>query len=134
MMMNGPIDPFVEKMLDVTMRRQEAISSNLANLDTPGYKAKDVVFQQELASSSNQLALASTHSGHITLSSGSSTANSPVQLVDSDAPEKPNGNNVDLDHQMMEMNKNGMQYVMLIQNLGSTIKTLRAAITDGGRG
>ena len=42
--------PFVENLLNVTAQRQQAFASNIANLDTPGYKAKDVAFQQELAS------------------------------------------------------------------------------------
>ena len=48
--------------------------------------------------------------------------------------EKPNGNNVDLEREMTEITKNGLQYITLVQYLNQKIRTLRAAITDGGKG
>ena len=38
----------LEKMLDVSAFRQKVLASNIANADTPGYKAKDISFQKEL--------------------------------------------------------------------------------------
>jgi flagellar basal-body rod protein FlgB len=49
--MDNQIFPLLENMLSVTARRQQALSSNIANMDTPGYKALDVAFQQELSAS-----------------------------------------------------------------------------------
>jgi flagellar basal-body rod protein FlgB len=109
-MLENGINPYVEKMLDYTAKRQQAISNNIANLDTPGYTAKDVEFHEELSSASE------------------------ISNVELDDKVKPNGNNVDLETQMTKMTQNGLQYVMLVQYLTSDIKTLRSAITDGGKG
>jgi flagellar basal-body rod protein FlgB len=55
------IDAAIERMLDFTARRQQALASNIANLDTPGYKAKDVAFQQELSSNMQLTATDPSH-------------------------------------------------------------------------
>lgn len=49
----------LEKMLDVSAYRRKLIASNIANVDTPGYKAKDIDFQKELQKA---LALGQSHS------------------------------------------------------------------------
>jgi len=121
------IDPDIERMLDITARRQQALASNIANIDTPGYKAMDVTFQQELSSS---MQLAATDPAHL---AALSTASS-VQLVETEGKIKPNGNNVDLEREMTEMTKNGLQYVMLTQFMNSAVKSLRYAISDGSKG
>lgn len=108
-MLENGINPFVEKMLDYAAKRQQEISSNIANLDTPGYQAKDVEFEQELSSASS------------------------IKEVDVNDTVKPNGNNVDLEKQMTRMTQNGLQYMMLIQFLSSDIKILHTAISEGGK-
>jgi flagellar basal-body rod protein FlgB len=121
------IDPDIERMLDITARRQQTFASNIANLDTPGYKAKEVTFQEELSSS---IQLAATDPSHLTAPSAASS----MQLVETEGAIKPNGNNVDLEHEMSEMTKNGLQYVMLAQFMNSSVKSLRYAISDGTKG
>ena len=109
-MLENGINPFVEKMLDYTAKRQQAISANIANLDTPGYQARDVEFHQELSNASS------------------------IKEVDVNDSVKANGNNVDLEKQMTRMTQNGLQYMMLIQYLSSNIKILHTAITEAGKG
>ena len=43
-------------------------------------------------------------------------------------------NNVDLEREMTEITKNGLQYITLVQYLNQKIRTLRSAITDGAKG
>jgi flagellar basal-body rod protein FlgB len=43
-------------------------------------------------------------------------------------------NSVDLDHEMSEITKNGLQYVAMIQFVSQKLKTLRSAISEGGKG
>jgi len=45
-----------------------------------------------------------------------------------------NDNSVDLDREMSELTKNGLQYVALIQFVSQKLKTIRSAINEGGRG
>ena len=103
--------PALENLLTLTSRRQQVLAANVANLDTPGYRAKDITFASEL-------------DGNLDLS---------ARAVEVETKQKPNGNNVDLDRELTEITKNGLQYITLIQFLNQRIKTLRAAIMDGGR-
>jgi flagellar basal-body rod protein FlgB len=110
-MLENGINPLVEKMLDFTARRQQTISSNLANLDTPGYQAKDIQFHDAL-----------------------STATSSIEELEvDDANVKANGNNVDLEKQMTQMTQNGLQYMLLVEYLRSDIQSIKTAITEGGK-
>jgi flagellar basal-body rod protein FlgB len=117
--------PQIENMLDWAAKRQQTISANLANIDTPGYKARDVSFSEHLQS----LALDTTSSTHLEPASQSS-----LRVFEVGAEAKENGNTVDLDREMTELTKNGLQYLALVQFLNQKIRTLRSAINDGGRG
>jgi flagellar basal-body rod protein FlgB len=56
-----------------------------------------------------------------------------AQVYDVNTKEKQNGNNVDLEREMKEITKNALQYITLVQYLNQKIKTLRAAISEGGK-
>ena len=116
--------PLIEDMLDWTAKRQQTLSANLANIDTPGYKARDVSFSEQLQS----LSLETTSSVHL-----EPLGKSGMRIYEVGAKAKDNGNTVDLDREMTELAKNGLQYVALIQFLNQKIRTLRSAINDGGK-
>lgn len=116
--------PDVENKLDFAAKRQQSLAANIANVDTPGYRAKDVSFSSALEGAQ----LAVTSGQHIQEDGGSMH-----RVYEAGTPEKQNGNTVDLDREMSELSKNGLQYVTLIQYLNQKIRTLRAAINDGGR-
>jgi flagellar basal-body rod protein FlgB len=83
-------------------QRQTVISRNIANADTPGYKALDVApFAPSAAAASGPLVIARTQPGHIgTTANGTSVA---AQVVASGLyGEKPNGNTVSLEEQMLK--------------------------------
>ncbi len=124
-MIEDKMFPVLENLLSWTSKRQQALAANVANLDTPGYRAKDYTFQEQMQS----LALAATSGKHI----APAEAASNERLVEVDTPGKPNGNSVNLDRELTEITKNGLQYVTLVQYLNHRIRTLRAAITEGGR-
>jgi flagellar basal-body rod protein FlgB len=117
--------PELESLLTWTSKRQQALAANVANLDTPGYRAKDYSFEQELAS----LEMTSTSSAHILPVENTSTA----RMYEIGTQEKANGNNVDIEREMTEITKNGLQYITLVQYLNQKIRTLRAAISEGGK-
>ena len=103
--------PVLDNLLTLTSKRQQILAGNVANIDTPGYRAKDISFAAEL-------------DGSLDLSS---------KVIEVETKDKPNGNNVDLDRELTEITKNGLQYVTLVQYLNQRIKTLRAAISEGGK-
>jgi flagellar basal-body rod protein FlgB len=122
---DAPLFPAVEDLLTWTSKRQQALAANVANMDTPGYHAKDYSFDQELAT----IDLASTSSKHIAPLEDTTRA----QLYEVGTREKPNGNNVDLEREMKEITKNALQYITLVQYLNQKIRTLRSAISEGGK-
>ena len=108
-MTDNGIFPYLQNMLDLTARRQQALASNIANIDTPGYKGQDVTFAQALDGATS------------------------TKLIELEGKMKENGNNVDLEKNMTELNKNGLQYLTLVQYMNQKIKTLRASISEGNR-
>ena len=123
---DDPVFPTLEDLLSFTSKRQQALSANIANQDTPGYRAKDYSFEQELAT----INIAATSSKHIQPQDDTTRA----RLYDVTTQAKLNGNNVDLEREMTEITKNGLQYITLVQFLNQKIRTLRTAISDGGKG
>ena len=122
---NAPFFPAVEELLSWTSKRQQAVAGNVANMDTPGYRAQDYSFEQELAA----IDLSTTTANHI--APLKDEAHARQYAVNSKV--KPNGNNVDLEREMTEITKNGLQYITLVQYLNQKIRTLRAAINEGGK-
>ena len=123
-MMETSIMNFIETRLTVAARRQQVISANIANVDTPGYRAQEVTFEKQLA----RLSLTNTAPGHISMGSDASF----VRTIDAGTEVKPNGNSVDLDHELTEMTTNGLEYITLMQFLQSKLRTIRSSIMDGG--
>ncbi|OLD71099.1 MAG: flagellar basal-body rod protein FlgB [Acidobacteria bacterium 13_1_40CM_2_56_11] len=122
---NAPFFPAVEELLSWTSKRQQALAGNVANMDTPGYRAQDYSFEQELAT----IHLSTTTANHIAPLKDEAHA----RLYAVNSKVKPNGNNVDLEREMTEITKNGLQYITLVQYLNQKIRTLRAAINEGGK-
>jgi flagellar basal-body rod protein FlgB len=122
---DNPMFPALEDLLSWTSKRQQALAANIANLDTPGYRAKDYKFEEALST----IDLASTSSKHISPVDDSSRS----RLYEEDTNVKPNGNSVDIEREMSALTKNGLEYITLVQYLNQKIKTLRSAISEGGK-
>lgn len=102
------------QQLNFRGERQKVISTNIANIDTPDYKTKELKFEDHLSKSKNdfQLQLAKTHQNHI--GAGSDSLKSPLHLYEvKGLPEQNDGNNVNLDTQMSEMSKNDIMFQAL---------------------
>jgi flagellar basal-body rod protein FlgB len=116
--------------LDASSLRQQSISNNIANVETPGYKAKQVVFEdllkQHLSNQTNFVGNR-TDSRHIVIGK-------PVDLPkaktveNSDTVMQNSGNNVDIDGEMTRMGENSLWYYTLTQQLTSEFQQLSIAI------
>ena len=109
-----------KKLLDVSALRQEAIASNLANLETPNYKRLDVApaFEGQL-----RQALASG-------SPASITSLQPSLTQDSSAvSSRRDGNTVDLENELMHLNQNVVEHSLETQLVTGSLLKLRMAIT-----
>lgn len=109
--------------------RAEILASNLANADTPGYKAKDVDFKQALADAQGNLSrrqnLARTHEKHFDV--GSSLSPNVKYRVPLQ-PDTGDGNTVDVQVERNKFLQNGMEYQASTQFLSSKFKGLTKAL------
>jgi flagellar basal-body rod protein FlgB len=122
----------MKKSLDLMSTRQSVISSNIGNLDTPGFKASEIDFQgqlREALGSKGQLKLQATNEKHFgpKTSNISSLAADPFEEEDA---AKSNGNNVDVDKEMAKMAENQIFYNAVIQLMMKRGSTVRASITE----
>jgi flagellar basal-body rod protein FlgB len=122
----------MKKSLDLMSTRQSVISSNIGNLDTPGFKASEIDFQgqlREALGSKGQLKLQATNEKHF----GPKTSNIGSLAADPFEEEdaaKSNGNNVDVDKEMAKMAENQIFYNAVIQLMMKRGSTVRASITE----
>lgn len=79
--------------------RQSAVSSNIANVNTPGFRAMDVEPFQNLVSGP-RVTMASTHAGH--MGPSASEASFSMKEIESDAPALPSENSVELENELIK--------------------------------
>jgi flagellar basal-body rod protein FlgB len=101
----------LEKYLDLLSARQKLVASNIANADTPGYKTKDIDFQQEFMSMVN--------------------GQQPLTIDAQGLAIKPDGNNVNVDREARMLAENAMRFNVASVLLRGTINTVKEAITGG---
>jgi flagellar basal-body rod protein FlgB len=111
--------------LDVRLQRQEMLSGNLANVDTPGYEARDVSFEESLANA--------VTSSEQRLNAGES---SPFEFVQSTPREavQTQETSGDLDATMAALSENAMSYSAASKAAAKKLAILRYAATDGSSG
>ncbi|MDH3256889.1 MAG: flagellar basal body rod protein FlgB [Nitrospinota bacterium] len=126
----------LKKALDSQSERHLLISSNISNIDTPGYQAKDIDFKGALKAAlgtDDGLALRTTHRSHIGPNRDDISALRTEPFNEPDAA-KSNGNNVNIDKEMMKLAENQISYNATIQMMAKRTSTLRAAITENAQG
>jgi flagellar basal-body rod protein FlgB len=101
--------------LSVSADRQQLIASNMANVDTPGYHSRDINFAQTMQQVMN--------------SDGDATMEPASMEVDG-LPERPDGNNVNIDRESMLLSETQLQYQMGVELVKSEFHTLLSAIKD----
>jgi flagellar basal-body rod protein FlgB len=109
------------KLLDAVALRQEAIASNVANAETPGYKRMDLApsFATELRAS---LARGDLAQAAATIQ--------PTLTEDVHARSvRPDGNSVEIERELLEMNKNSAEHEYLGSVVTYNLKQLKMAIT-----
>ena len=105
----------VQTALRGVVARQHAIADNIANVETPGFTAKKVSFEDSLR--------AAVAAGRPDLAN--------VAVDPSDAPANLNGNNVQLDDETMALVDTGLQYQLLVEAMNAKFGLLRSAIGKG---
>ncbi|MBE0483343.1 MAG: flagellar basal body rod protein FlgB [Bacterioplanes sp.] len=114
--------------LQVRAKRAEVLANNLANSDTPGFKARDINFQAILAgesSSKNSVGVSRTHSGHLAGRQGQGEAE---LLYRNPTQPSIDGNTVDAQIEQAIYTKNSMDYNATFEFLNSKITGVRNAL------
>jgi flagellar basal-body rod protein FlgB len=111
--------------LDGLSLRQQAISRNLANIDTPGFKAQTVNFQQTLdrmVDKGNVLPLSITNGAHLTTAADETGFSLSLR---SGGSSRADENNVDVDVEMTDMSEAGIQYQAVSQAISKKLLLLK---------
>lgn len=123
---------FAQDAMSLRAERQQVLASNIANADTPNYRARDFDFATELASSLNQgrsrssMSLATTSDRHLHASSGSSSVHELLYRV----PDQPSldGNTVDMDRERAQFADNSVRYQASLTFLNNRLQSLKNAM------
>ncbi len=114
-MATTPLLQMLQGYLQVTADRQQLVTTNMANVDTPGYHTKDIDFQTVMQQVMDQ-------SGAMRLQ--------PASIELDNLPERPDGNNVNIDRESMMMSETQLQYQMGVQLIKEEFHELLTAIKD----
>lgn len=122
------------EQLNYRGEKQKVISSNIANINTPAYKTKDLVFENELNNKlDNTLKMQVTSSKHMS-SIGNNLSNANPKLVEVKGLEQQNdGNNVNLDTQMSEMSKNKILFDAIQSSIKRDSRLFRSVIESSAK-
>ena len=127
-MANSVGTPSLERFLTLASDREQTIAANMANVDTPGYKTKDLNFKQELARAAQfGNGVSDTVSGISNTAMETGPSVSEVQGL----MERPDGNNVNLDRESLLLSQTQLQYQMGIQLVKGKFHQLLSAINGG---
>ena len=116
------------RQLTRSVTQQAVAAGNLANIDTPGYRAREASFGDVLNGEIQKLSLARTDSRQLPgLPTASSADTSEVQGLQS----RRDGNNVELDRELLTMNKAGSDFAAASAALAAKFRLIRFAINEG---
>ncbi|MEW5766959.1 MAG: flagellar basal body rod protein FlgB [bacterium] len=124
--------------LNTASLRHEVISHNIANVNTPGYKSRQVNFETHLRSAlheEGELESISTNPRHIHFGGWPDPSNVGAEIVvNDDLFYRNDTNSVDIDQETSIMAKNTIMYNALSTNIGGFFRTLREVIRSGAGG
>lgn len=114
-MATTPLLQVLQGYLKVTTDRQQLVTANMANVDTPGYHTKDIDFRSAMQQVMDQ---------------GMGARMEPASMEVSNLPERPDGNNVNIDRESMMLSETQLQYQMGVQLIKEQFHELLTAIKE----
>ncbi|WP_352419593.1 flagellar basal body rod protein FlgB [Proteiniborus sp.] len=124
---------FLKKALDGSSLRHAAISNNIANVNTPGYKRVTVEFENLLKDEleKNKLRLNTTNAKHI----GGNLGNTPYSTIrtHNNIAVRRDGNSVNIDVEIAERAKNEIYYNAISRQISRQFDAINSVINEGGR-
>lgn len=117
--------------LKLRSTRQEVLAANIANADTPGYKARDfdfkAAFQNALGNTTQRSAMSASHSHHLQAQGSNDIFGTPM-LYRGELQSSIDGNTVNMDTEMSEFTDNALRYQAALTFMQKRIELMRNAI------
>jgi len=125
----------LQKALDASWLRNQVISNNIANVDTPNYKAYKVEFEELLRDAMKKTGTRAniTNPRHIPIGNDSLEVIKPRIVRDTGTSIRMDGNNVDIDVQQASLANNTIMYQALVDQLSAKLARLKMVINEGRR-
>lgn len=122
----------LSQAMNLRTQRHQVLASNIANADTPGYKARDFSFESAMQNAmagraTGGVAMAQTAPGHI--GGGSGAAHAAIQFR-KETQSAVDGNTVDMDVERGQISENALQYQILTQLISEKFKGMRSALSS----
>ncbi|MGE4271340.1 MAG: flagellar basal body rod protein FlgB [Desulfitobacterium sp.] len=126
--LNTPMFNVLEKSMDAASLRQKVLADNIANVDTPDFKRSDVDFStllgQAIGQVDGELPLKVTSERHLQ----KTELNTSGVVTDESTTYRNDGNNVDIDREMVNVAENGIYYNSVTRAISAQLSNLRTVI------
>lgn len=122
---------FLETALDAAWLRNNVITNNISNVDTPNFKASKVEFENVLMNAMDKSAATMKRTNEKHMLAGGKSDLSPIVVQDSSSTMRMDGNNVDIEKEQTSLAENAIYYNTILQKLGEEYSRLRYAIGEG---
>ena len=123
-MTSTPMTEALSRFLNVDVARYKLVAMNLANIDTPGYRTRDLDFRTELRRAAET---ESAERGQLT-----SASFQPVARLVPGLTERPDGNNVSVERESLLLAESQMKFNLGVQWLKDQFHLISTAINSGG--
>jgi flagellar basal-body rod protein FlgB len=124
-----PLADELGRYLDLASQRMQLIASNMANVDTPGYRAQDIDFKKEFARAAGQIAAERRGQDNNGVDAARSAS---VESVDG-LIERPDGNNVSIDRESMALGELQLEFRSAAALLKREFTRMSEAIHEDGK-
>jgi len=119
----------LERALDALAARQAVVANNIANADTPGFRASQVSFEREL----DTALVRARQLGGPAEEQATSVQATPWRVQRRAGPARPDGNNVSIEQEVAQLGRTGTLYQAVTRIVGKRLSMLREAISEGSR-
>lgn len=123
----------LQKGMQASWTRNAVIRNNIANAETPNFKASDVEFESIFASSleTGGFTAKKTRDKHIDIGAEDAWSVSPRIVLRDDTNMRMDENNVDIEAENVKLAQNSIQYETLMSKLNSELRRIKLAVSEG---
>lgn len=115
------------RQMTMAVAKQVVAAGNLANVDTPGYRAREATFGDLLAGEVQKLGLATGAPGQMP---GVASSAAPEAKEEEGLPSRRDGNNVQLDHELLTMTRASSDFAAAQAVMSAKFRLIRYALTE----